>query len=125
MVIPKKVTLDQQVIDSAFKKILESENEKMEIHLIYAGDTYWYEDDRLRLFIFEEIKKYNITKVMVTKIDMWRNDLITKEKMENYCKEESTKGSVTDDLESLFADLRLGKEPNFKVTSYFGWSYFE
>ena len=89
----------------------------MEIHILYAGGNYWYEEHRLELFIVEGIKKYNIKKVMVTKIDMWRRNLITKEKMENYCK--STQESVNDDLDSLFVDIRLGKKTNSEVATYF------
>ena len=41
-------------------------------------------------------------------------------KMESYCKgEESNKDSVNDDLESLFENIRLGKEPDEEVTTYF------
>ena len=40
---------------------------------------------------------------MVTKIFMWRNNLITKEAMEKYRKgEDWRKDSVNDDLESFF-----------------------
>ena len=46
---------------------------------------------------------------MVTKIHTWRTVLITKEDMQTYCKGLK---SINDDLESLFADIRLGKEPN-------------
>ena len=54
---------------------------------------------------------------MLTKIHMRRFGLITKEKMENYCKKEE---SVNDDLESLFDDLRLGKGPKeYASTNFF------
>ena len=57
---------------------------------------------------------------MVTMIRMERIKLITKEAMEKYTKgEEARKDSVNDDLESLFEDLRLGKEPKKKVYTYF------
>ena len=57
---------------------------------------------------------------MVTIIWMERIRLITKEKMEKYCKgEEFRKDSVNDDLESFFEDLRLGKEPDKDVLTYF------
>ena len=47
-------------------------------------------------------------------------ELITKEAMEKYTKgEEYQKDSVNDDLESLFEDLRLGKEPDELVDTYF------
>ena len=66
------------------------------------------------------MKKYEIKKVMVTRINMWRYNLITKEAMEKYTKgEEDKKDSVNDDLESFFEDLRLGKEPDEQVRTYF------
>ena len=40
--------------------------------------------------------------------------------MESYCKgEKELKDSVNDDLESLFENIRLGKEPDEKVETYF------
>ena len=40
--------------------------------------------------------------------------------MESYCKgEEDEKDSVNDDLESLFENIRLGKEPDEWVEAYF------
>ena len=57
---------------------------------------------------------------MVTTILLLRRYLITKEKMELYCKgEEDEKDSVNDDLESLFENIRLGKEPDEYVWTYF------
>ena len=53
---------------------------------------------------------------------MARRELITKEAMEKHCKAEIlsvVEDSVTDDLESLFEDLRLGKEPNKIAATYF------
>ena len=62
------------------------------------------------------MKKYKIRKVMVTIIDGWRHSLITKEKMENFCKgKETGKKSVNDDLEKFFEDIRLGSELNFEL----------
>ena len=66
------------------------------------------------------MKKHKIKSVMVTSINMDRLNLITKEKMESYCKgETNVKDSINDDLESLFENIRLGKEPNEEVVSYF------
>ena len=57
----------------------------------------------LRSFILNGMKKHNIKSVMVTRIYLKRWELITKEKMESYCKgEEREKDSVNDDLDSLF-----------------------
>ena len=66
------------------------------------------------------MKKHKIKSVMVTRIDLERWELITKEKMESYCKgEKDEKDSVNDDLESLIENIRLGKEPNRYVDTYF------
>ena len=67
------------------------------------------------------MKKYNLKKVMVTCLGMWRRELITKEKMENFYKEGflPSKESVNNDQESLFENIRLGKEPDDRVWSYF------
>ena len=57
---------------------------------------------------------------MVTSICMFRYNLITKETTEKYCKgEKDEKYSVNDDLESFFEDLRLGKELDEWVETYF------
>ena len=67
------------------------------------------------------MKKYKLKSVMVTFIYMSRRELITKEKMENYCKgnDDNRKHSVNDDLESLFEDIRHGKELDEAVWTYF------
>ena len=66
------------------------------------------------------MKKHEIKSVMVTSINMDRLNLITKEKMESYCKGgNNRKDSVNDDLESLFENILLGKEPDEYVQTYF------
>ena len=68
------------------------------------------------------MKKFKIKSVIMTRIGMTRSYLITKERMEKYCKGEfGQRGdSVNDDLESLFEDIRLGKEPDDRlVLTYF------
>ena len=58
---------------------------------------------------------------MVTSIRLDRRRLITKEKMESYCNGEDSerKDSVNDDLESLFENIRLDKELDEGVPTYF------
>ena len=67
------------------------------------------------------MEKYEIESVMVTTLYMWRRNLITKEIMMDHCKgnDKWRKKSVNDDLESFFEDIRLGKEPNDEVYTYF------
>ena len=75
---------------------------------------------RLKPLILNGIQKYGIRRAMVTEIRLWRYNLITKERMENYSKgKESEKLSVNDDLESLFDNIRLGKKPDDFVPTYF------
>ena len=114
-----------EVIDSAFRKITENQAKELTTHfvcadgIIYDGDIM--HEDESELFILQRMKKYKIKKVMVTIIRMERLELITKEEMEKYCRGEyfDRKDSVNDDLESLFEDLRLGKQPDEVVHTYF------
>ena len=92
----------------------------MEIHFVYAGCYYWAYKSQLRSFILKGMKKYKIGKVMLTIIHGWRHLLITKESMENYCNgKEDQKQSVNDDLETFSEDIRLGKELNEFIVTYF------
>ena len=77
--------------------------------------------DQLTSFIRKRMKKYKIKKVMVTCIKIWRRHLITKERMERYCKGNALyeKVSANDDIESLFGNLRLGKAPDDNIGGYF------
>ena len=121
------------------RKNFENETKELKIHFIYAGNYYWHKD-KVRSFILKGMKKYNIKSVMVTRIYMERWRLIRKEAMGRYCsvvlqksnpplskkqvlspthREEDRKTSVNDDLESLYEDLRLGKEPDEEVQTYF------
>ena len=66
------------------------------------------------------MEKHKIKSVMVTSYYLQKWELITKEKMESYCRgEQDEKDSVNDDLESLFENIQLGKEPNEVVLTYF------
>jgi len=123
LIVPQKEQSDQKVIDSALKKNSKAAVKKLKIHFIYAGRHYHNhinDGDKLRSFILNGMKKHNIKSIMVTSIYLRRLNLITKEKMESYCKgEEDLKDSVNDDLESLLENIRLGKESYEKVWTYF------
>ena len=84
------------------------------------------------LGIRKGMRKYNVKSVTVTEIKMHRQQLITKEVAENFCKgkellKEFTikkegkmmEDSVNDDLESFIEDIRLGKELDAEVKTYF------
>ena len=100
-----------KVIESA----LRTNSKKLETHFVFASH-YYFREDTFRSFILDGMKKYKIKPVMVTIIDMWRSRLITKEAMDNICKRQV---SVNDDLDSLFEDLRLGKQPLEHALTFF------
>ena len=90
----------------------------MEIHFVLA--SCFFEEDRLKSFILKGMKKYQIKKVMVTDFHLARIHLITKEKMEDYCKSKYYGNeSVNDDLEKFFEKIRLGKQTNNDAYFYF------
>ena len=93
----------------------------METHFVFAEDFYyWKHGDKLISFIREKMKKYKIEKIIVTNISMERVCLITKEDMENFCNgNERQKESMTDNLESFFEDIRVGKATDADIGTYF------
>ena len=67
------------------------------------------------------MKKNKIKSVMVTKIYLRRRHLITKEKMESYCKgEEWLKDSVNDDQEEL--ELVERRDTSYCQTFFQSWN---
>ena len=110
---------DKKVIHSVLRKNSENELKEMKTHFVYAGYHYSY-GDRLKSFILEGIKECKIESVMVTSLYMRKFNLIRKETMEKYFNgEEDRKYSINDDLESIFEDLRFGKEPDKWNVTYF------
>ena len=83
---------------------------------------------RLTSIISQGMKEYGLKKVMVTEILMERVKLITKEKMEKFCKRKkytrrnrstNETESFNDDLDSLFQDIQFGKNPVENKFTYF------
>ena len=117
-----KAQFDQNIIDSAFRTVCD--NKDLDIHFVYAGGYYHGDyiahETRLRYYLLNGLKHYSIKSVMVTLIFMRRWNIIKKEKMENFTlgKEDQIE-SVNDDLDSMFEDIRLKKEP-----SESNWTYF-
>ena len=92
----------------------------LKIHFVFAVGCYTtiYRDAmRLSSFIHDGMKQMrNLEEVMVTVLNMKRVRLITNEAMKMKALKEV---SITDDLKSLFDDLRLGIRPNEEANSYF------
>ena len=124
----QKERRDKEVINFTLHKISKNvaedvaEDADIKIHFVYAGYYYSYHDyeDKLKSFILDGMKKNKIKSIMVTSLHLRRWELITHEKMKSFCKgKEIVKDSVNDDLESLFQNIRLGKEPDERVETYF------
>ena len=118
--------MDSLLLLKAIRSALEINSKsaaiQLKMHFVHAGDYYWEHEDTFRSLILEGMKRYKIKSVMMTSVDMWRQNMITKEKMEKtYQGKEDThrKKSVNDDLESFLEDLRCGKEPDETVSTYF------
>ena len=111
--------------DLGIKKAAEYQADDLKTHFIVAGDYYWLLHlDTMKSMILAKMKKYGIKEAMVTIIQMTRDHLITKEKMEDYYKgKEATpltvKESVHDDLDSFFDKLQNGWWEEEEVLTYF------
>ena len=79
--------------DLGIKKAAEYQADDLKTHFIVAGEYYsWLpHTDTMKSMILKKMKKYGIKEAMVTIIGMWRWNLITKEKMEDYYKGSFTK----------------------------------
>ena len=82
-----KERFDEIIVSSVFQKNAKKLSKALKTHIIYAGDYYalGHNTDKLRLIILKEMKKYNFKSVMLTRLTLWRNKVITKETMVNYC----------------------------------------
>ena len=115
-----KSEIDTVTILDGIKRAAENQVEGYKCHFIFAGNAYWY-DITLRPVISKGMTKYSINSAMVSVLSSARSYIITKKEVENHCKgnDDFSKLSVNDDLESLFEDIRLGKEPDDEVQTYF------
>ena len=90
--------------------MVKSKTEEIRLHFVYAGDYYLYRKGNLVRILRLGMKKYNIRSITLTRIQMWRDKLITKEKMEKYFfgKERDNK-TANDDIELLVENLQHGE----------------
>ena len=112
-----------RIFSKEMKRVAANKSKDRKIHFVYTKNFRHFTDqwsNQLKLFILNGMKKHKIETVMVTILRMSRNNIITKENMESFCKgEKIRKKSVNDDLESFFKKLKLGNEPNEDVRTYF------
>ena len=114
---------EQIVLWKEMRRLAENKSEDLALHFVYAGDSFWGDNDKLLSFMFTGMKKHNLKEVMMTILKMERINLITKETMEGFCeflRKKLRNESVNEDLESLFERIRLGTQPESEqVRTYF------
>ena len=115
---------DEKIIHSAIEKVSENNTENLRTHVIYAGNYYIHEtyyiqnvNNSIISLVLEGLQMHDLKSVFVTRIHMFRNLLITKEKMEDTCLGKNKvngnlrKESINDDIESVYESLQLGEKP--------------
>ena len=125
-------TENEKTILSALQRIAESEKNDLTTHIIYAGQVNldWINWD---FNVLKAIVQIGLKSPMMTFIYMYKDLLVTKEKMSRICtgngcrqKDHETptggdtyKDSVADDLESFVKDIQLGRKPLPMAWTYF------
>ena len=115
----------EEAIKSSFKIINKHRDGSLEPHFIVAGEYYSNFNhgniDRLKQFIRDQMKLYQMKSVMVTAVYLKKDSLITQEKMESYSNGENKyrRISMNDNLETLFEELQQAKYPSFGVETYY------
>ena len=72
---------DTEIIHSALQKVAESNTQILDTHFIYAGD--YYMNTSINNIVWRGLMIHNLESVIVTRIHMYRDSLITKEQMED------------------------------------------
>ena len=122
----ERYVFDNKMIDSAIKKSAEYTTKRLNTHLVFAGSS-WF--DNFETEIAYAIKVHKISGIMVTKLEYVRQHLITKEVMEEICKDEYFNGShftnksVNDDLDSFYKNIKFRRFRK-ACTNRYGYSYF-
>ena len=110
-----KEMYDIDVIDTGVKSILDHGKDGLLPHFIYSGE-YYYGTKRLefREMLLTKMKSYRIQSAVLTKLTMWRRNLVTKETVKKAYKGAMKtekvwnryEGSINDDLETFFINLQ-------------------
>ena len=118
---------DKNVFESGFKIISDYGETHLMPHLIYCGMHYfWDGKDQLRRTFLDKMKNYGIRTAILTMLNMWRSNLVTKETVQQayYGKLEDQifweKGtSINDDLDNFFIKLENNEIEEECVNSFF------
>ena len=83
---PEKDLFDMLMLDIALVHALHKYAKKSDCipHIVYAGYRYYQNEDRLYTLLLEQLKKHSIFTAMMTNLFMYKNYLMTREKMEKF-----------------------------------------
>ena len=110
-----KAISDNDVIDAAFKSILDHGKHDLMPHFIYSGQYYsGPRIQRLRGILLTKMKSYGIQSAVFTRVFMSRLNLVTKETvkkaykgaMQNDKNWKYYQGSINDDLETFIINMQ-------------------
>lgn len=118
---------DKNVFDSGFRIISDYGEDNFMPHFIYCGMHYfWDDEDQLRSTFLDKMKNYGIRTAILTMLNMWRGNLVTKETVKNAydgkLKDNIFWGdgkSINDDLDNFFIKLEKNEIEEEWVNSFF------
>ena len=118
---------DKNVFESGFKIISDYGEAHLMPHFIYCGMHYfWNDEDQLRSMLLDKMKNYGIRTVMLTMLNMWRHNLVTKETVkqayDGKLKDKigwNGEESIHDDLDKFFIDIQDDAIEEEWVNSFF------
>ena len=111
---------DVDILDAGVKSVFDFGKDELMPHFVYCGNYYLLEEKRmlkLREIILTKMRKYGVQSSIVTMMWMIRWNLVTKEKVKKAAEGklkndqdwEYKEGSINDDLERFFTNLRNQK----------------
>ena len=120
-----KDIIESARLDIALEKYTKSGDLKP--HIIYVGHKFHENQGMLHSLVFEQLKKHAIESAMITHLFMYKNYLMTKERMEKFFDLKRYTGeydwvpreSINDNLENFVEELCHRKEQEHSSQPYF------
>jgi len=114
---------DPDIIDDGVTSIAEFGKDDLVPHFIYCGNYYWEErTEKLKQIFLGKMRKYGIQSSLLTMLNMWRWNLVTKEKLtaeklKNEFGWKDYEGPINDDLERLLNNFQNHKGETYNTIS--------
>ena len=119
-----KDIIESARLDIALEKY--ARNSDLKPHIIYVGHKFHQNHNMIHTLLLEQLKNHAIQSAMITNLLMYKNYLMTKEKMEDFFDFKKypedmwiPRESINDNLENFIEDLRHKKEQEHSSETYF------